>query len=103
MSGTLRPDVAASVLRAAADAGVRPDVSEFPCSEEFAALWEAAKIGKSDDAVDDTVLVARERLKAHMGAHGLTGGWLGSLVFDEPITLIQPHTVLRDAPKRKRK
>jgi hypothetical protein len=99
----LSPAVAASVLRAAADAGVRPDVTGAYCIDEFNALWAAANIGPPDSEVDDETWLARERLKVRILERGLTGGWLEDLVFGNIVSLVQPYTVLRDAPRRGRR
>jgi hypothetical protein len=102
VSGTLRPDVAASVLRAAADAGVSIEAPPRG-GDEFDRLWTAARIYELGGAVDDETWLARERLKAYALEYHLTGGWLGDLIFGNIISLVQPHTVLRDAPRRGRK
>ena len=98
----LSPDVAASVLRAAARAGV-PIEAPPRCADEFDRLWTAAKICEMGGAVDDETWLAREQLKAYALEYHLTGGWLGDLIFGNVISLIQPHTALRDAPRRRRR
>jgi hypothetical protein len=98
----LSPDVAASVLRAAADAGV-PVEAPPRDPAVFDQLWAAARISTPASEVDDETWLAREQLKAYIVEHRLTGGWLEDVVFGPAVTLIQPYTVLRDAPRRRRR
>ena len=100
MSDGLSPAAAASVLRVAAEAGVRVEAPARGV-EEFNRLWTAARITAPDSEVDDETRLAREQLKAYILEHGLTGGWLEDIVFGPAVTLVRAVTPIRDAPKRR--
>jgi hypothetical protein len=98
----MSPGVAASVLRAAADAGVSIEAPPRG-GDEFDRVWTAARIYELGGAVGDETWLAREQLKAYALKYHLTGGWLGDLIFGNISSLVQPHTALRDAPRRRRR
>lgn len=100
MADELSPAAAASVLRAAAEAGV-PVEAPPRSGAEFDRLWAAARITVPGDADDETWL-AREQLKAYIVEHGLTGGWIEDIVFGPAATLVRTVTPVRDAPRRRR-
>lgn len=102
MADELSTAVAASVLRAAADAGV-PVQAPPRSSAEFDRLWTAARITAPDSEVDDETWLAREQLKAYILKYDLTGGWLEDIVFGKAVQLVRTVTPIRDAQRRRRR
>lgn len=102
MSDDLSPAATATVLRAAADAGV-PVEAPPRGNAEFDRLWTAARITRPDSEVDDETWLAREQLKAYILEHDLTGGWLEDIVFGPMVALVRTVTPVRDAPRRRRR